>query len=128
MSGLINILLVVLILTGIALLFYAIIALKRITDTIESLKTDIHQLTERTITIFGRLELLNDQLLNIVTDINHQLSAGKYIVSNIKDLVDDVVNFKSKLLGTVELPVQNINKKINAISHGVSAFLSALKK
>ena len=65
---LVNIFLIFLILSASALCIFVIVYLKRISEQVEAVRRDIHQLVENTIPILSNLEKVTQRASRIVTE------------------------------------------------------------
>lgn len=122
--SIIEILLIILILSASALCIYAIIYLKRLTEQIEAVRKDVHELVERTTPILENLEDVTQRANRIVLEVGNYWDE---IDRSIRNLRERVSNFSFSRLNEVEYPAKDLIKNIKAFAKGISAFWQEFK-
>ena len=109
--NLIDVLLIILILSASALCIYAIIYLKKLTEQIEAVRKDVHELVERTTPILENLENVTQRANRIVLEVGNYWDE---IDRSIRNLRERVSNFSFTRLSNVEYPAKDLIKNIKA--------------
>jgi uncharacterized protein YoxC len=123
--NLIDVMLIILILSASALCIYAIIYLKRLTEQIEAVRKDVHELVERTTPILENLEDVTQRANRIVLEVGNYWDE---IDRSIRNLRERVSNFSFSRLSDVEYPAKDIIKNIKAFAKGMAAFWQEFKQ
>ncbi|MBN1301068.1 MAG: DUF948 domain-containing protein [Melioribacteraceae bacterium] len=123
---LIDILLAVLLIAGSALCIYLIISLNKLSESVDSIKKDIHDLTDETIPVIKNLNQITEQALEVS-------STAKKQVSDLNDTIEEVkskiVSFKDRFKSeTADNQIIIFINNLKAIIKGFSAFVKDISK
>ena len=125
MSVIIQIVLTLLILSATALCIYLIFYLKKILNQIDDMRKDIHQLVEKTIPVFEKLDTAADKANRIVSEVEGYWDDLESSINNLKQKVSNITSFKKTT--TSENSVSDFIRNLRAISRGLVSFWDALK-
>lgn len=128
MITLIDVLTVIVLILVSALIITLIIYLGKITRSIQELQKDISDLTERVEPLVSYLTELTEKMSDISDQAKSQLETTEKIIFNVRDRVNEVLEFEEKIRAGVEGPVMGFINQLKAILNGVNTFLHYLKK
>jgi len=124
--NLIDVLLIILILSASALCIYAIIYLKKLSEQIEAVRKDVHELVARTTPILENLEDVTQRANRIVLEVEHYWDEIDRSIKNLRERVSNFTSFSK--LRDVEYPAKELIKNIKAFAKGISAFWQEFKR
>ena len=124
--NLIDVLLIILILSASALCIYAIIYLKRLTEHIEAVRKDVHELVERTTPILENLEDVTQRANRIVLEVGNYWDEIDRSIKNLRERISNFTSFSK--FHDVEYPAKDLIKNIKAFAKGISAFWQEFKQ
>jgi uncharacterized protein YoxC len=125
---LIDVLTVIVLILVSALIITLIIYLGKITRSIQELQKDISDLTERVEPLVSYLTELTAKMSDISDQAKSQLETTEKIIFNVRDRINEVLEFEEKIRAGVEGPVMGFFNQLKAILNGVNTFLHYLKK
>lgn len=122
----IYVLLAVLLFSGSALCIYSIISLKRMTESIDSIKGDFHKLVDETIPVINNLDKITEHAISVSSTTERQVLD---INDKIEEFKNKLFNFKQKFskAGTDNQVITLINN-MRAVVKGISAFIKDISK
>lgn len=124
MSVIIQIVLTLLILSATVLCIYLIFYLKKILIHVDEMRKEIHQLVEKTIPVFEKLDVAADKANKIVSEVEGYWEDLESSINNLKQKVSNITSFKKT---TSENSVTDFIRNLRAISRGLVSFWDALK-
>lgn len=116
---------IVLILSASALCVALIIYLSRITNSIKAIEESIKDLSSQFKPLIASTTSLSEKLNRISEKASEPVEAVNGIVSEIKDRVDQILEFEEKLRDGIERPASEILNTLAAVSNGVKTFWNA---
>ena len=123
---LIDILLVVLIIAAILLSIYLIFSLRKLNDTVELLKNDMHDLHEKTLPLIENLTEITDRATKITSEAENY---WQDITSSVESVRNKITTFgRSHEGSTTGNPIEDFVRNLRAITKGVAAFWSNFKR
>jgi uncharacterized protein YoxC len=125
---LIDVLTVIVLILVSALIITLIIYLGKITRSIQELQKDISDLTERVEPLVSYLTELTAKMSDISDQAKSQLETTEKIIFNVRDRINEVLEFEEKIRAGVEGPVMGFFNQLKAVLNGVNTFLHYLKK
>ena len=102
----------------IALIFY----LKKMVKSVQSINSNIIDLSANLKPLIQSSIELSDNLNKITSSAKEHLYISKSIVSDFRDRADKILNFESKVRSGVEDAVMPFIKNLNAIGIGFESF------
>ncbi len=118
--------LVLLIIMAAVLCFYGILALRKITETISIMQSDIHKLVEKTLPVLENLDEATEKINILTTDLERKLYQIENFTTSVKDRVASFISFKGDIKPAN--PIIKLIKNLSSIQKGVMAFLTKLKE
>ncbi len=123
---LVNYALVLLILMAAVLCFYAILALKKLTETLSSMQADLHILVDKTLPVLENLDQAVDKINSMTTEFERKIYQVENFANTVKERFNTLVNFKDDVMP--KNPIFKMIKNLSAIQKGLSAFWIKLKE
>lgn len=118
--ALINILTIVLLVLGSALIVFLFVTLRKLNRSIDVLSADVHQLIDSTIPVLENLKKASEKLANVADDAENHMADFNQFVVNTKTKINSLsTRVKDE---AAQNPVMNLIKNLSAISRGISAF------
>jgi uncharacterized protein YoxC len=125
MNNMLIIFLVILILAASAFCIYAIFYLKKLTEQVEAVRKDIHQVIQRTVPVLDNLEQVTYKANRVATEVESYWNELDLAIRNLRYKVSHLTPLKK--FREAESTVSEIIKNISAVSKGLIAFWSKLK-
>lgn len=107
-----------------ALIFY----LNKITKSFEEIKNNVKGLAVDIKPLIESTTELSEKLSNITSDVSSQVQITRNMVMNVKQRVDMILGFESRIRRRIEEPVMGLVRNFSAIVNGINAFWNAYKK
>lgn len=107
-----------------ALIFY----LNKITKSFEEIKNNVKGLAVDIKPLIESTTELSEKLSNITSDVSSQVQITRNMVMNVKQQVDMILGFESRIRRRIEEPVMGLVRNFSAIVNGINAFWNAYKK
>lgn len=122
MDVLIQILMVILILSAALLCIALIYYLNKIVKSVQSVNSDIKELSSNLKPLIQSTLTLSDSLNRITSDVKDQLHVTKSIVVDLRERADKVLNLESRIRSSFEDAVMPFVQNLHAIGRGVETF------
>jgi len=122
MDVLIQILTVILILSAALLCIALIYYLNKIVKSVQSVNSDIKELSSNLKPLIQSTLTLSDSLNRITSDVKDQLHVTKSIVVDLRERADKVLNLESRIRSSFEDAVMPFVQNLHAIGRGVETF------
>lgn len=122
MDVLIQILMVILILSAALLCIALIYYLNKIVKSVQSVNSDIKELSSNLKPLIQSTLILSDSLNRITSDVKDQLHVTKSIVVDLRERADKVLNLESRIRSSFEDAVMPFVQNLHAIGRGVETF------
>lgn len=116
---------IILILSASALCIALIIYLNRITKAVKSIQSDIRDLSFQVKPLIASTTNLSEKLNQITDRVHEPIEAAKEIVVEVRERVDQILEFEEKLRTGIEKPASDLINTFSAISNGVKSFWNA---
>ncbi len=126
--NLLDILLIILVISASALCIALIYYIWKISNAVKAIQNDISQLSVNLQPLLNSTTQLSNSLNEITDNAREHLDISKNVVTSIKDRVDTILEFESKVRGGVEGPVMSLIREITALNNGLNAFLNVFRK
>jgi len=124
-----DILTALLILSVSALCVYLIFFLKRTTQTLETLKNDIHRLADKADPVLSKLDSVSDSIKYVVDELKDHVLAFGDVLDQAKEKAESLLNIDKKIRTSIEnSPIADLYRRLNSVSKGVSAFWNTYKR
>jgi len=118
--AIINILTIILLVLGSALIVFLFVTLRKLNRSIDVLSADVHQLIDSTIPVVENLKSASERLANVAEDAEKHMADFNHMVVNTKTKINSLSTRVKD--GATQNPVMNLIRNLSAISHGISAF------
>lgn len=122
MDVLIQILMVILILSAALLCIALIYYLNKIVKSVQSVNSDIKELSSNLKPLIQSTLTLSDSLNRITSDVKDQLHVTQSIVVDLRERADKVLNLESRIRSSFEDAVMPFVQNLHAIGRGVETF------
>lgn len=122
MDVLIQILTVILILSAALLCIALIYYLNKIVKSVQSVNSDIKELSSNLKPLIQSTLTLSDSLNRITSDVKDQLHVTQSIVVDLRERADKVLNLESRIRSSFEDAVMPFVQNLHAIGRGVETF------
>ena len=122
MDVLIQILMVILILSAAFLCIALIYYLNKIVKSVQSVNSDIKELSSNLKPLIQSTLTLSDSLNRITSDVKDQLHVTQSIVVDLRERADKVLNLESRIRSSFEDAVMPFVQNLHAIGRGVETF------
>lgn len=122
MDVLIQILTVILILSAALLCIALIYYLNKIVKSVQSVNSDIKELSSNLKPLIQSTLILSDSLNRITSDVKDQLHVTQSIVVDLRERADKVLNLESRIRSSFEDAVMPFVQNLHAIGRGVETF------
>lgn len=122
MDVIIQILTVVLILSAALLCIALIYYLNKIVKSVQSVNSDIKELSSNLKPLIQSTLTLSDNLNKITSDVKDQLHITQSIVGDLRERADKVLNLESRIRSGFEDAVMPFINNLHAIGRGVETF------
>jgi uncharacterized protein YoxC len=122
MDVLIQILTVILILSAALLCIALIYYLNKIVKSVQSVNSDIKELSSNLKPLIQSTLTLSDSLNRITSDVKDQLHITQSIVVDLRERADKVLNLESRIRSSFEDAVMPFVQNLHAIGRGVETF------
>lgn len=126
--NLLDILLIILVISASALCIALIYYIWKISNAVKAIQNDISELSVNLQPLLNSTTQLSNSLNEITDNAREHLDISKNVVTSIKDRVDTILEFESKVRGGVEGPVMSLIREITALNNGLNAFLNVFRK
>ncbi len=111
-----------LLLSASALCIALIIYLNKIVKSVQSINTNIHELSANIKPLIQTSIELSDNLNKMTSKATEQLDISKSIVSDFRERADRLLSIEDKIRSGVEDAVMPFVKNLNAVGKGVETF------
>jgi uncharacterized protein YoxC len=118
----VQILTTVLIVSATALCIALIFYLNKIVKSVQSVNSDIHELSANLKPLIRSTLELSDNLNKITSDAKDQLKISKSIISDFRERADKILSIENKIRSGVEDAVMPFLKNLHAIGIGFESF------
>ncbi len=117
----IDIFLLALIIVAIVLCVYLVLTLRKVTETVQRVESDIHELSKSTVPLLENLNEETKKIVYITNEAEKHVDDINGAIIHFKEKVDD---FKSGFAHSMnpDNPVQSMIRTISGIVKGISAF------
>ncbi len=126
--NLLDILLIILVISASALCIALLYYIWKISNAVKAIQNDISELSVNLQPLLNSTTQLSNSLNEITDNAREHLDISKNVVTSIKDRVDTILEFESKVRGGVEGPVMSLIREITALNNGLNAFLNVFRK
>jgi uncharacterized protein YoxC len=126
--NLLDILLIILVISASVLCIALIYYIWKISNAVKAIQNDISELSVILQPLLNSTTQLSNSLNEITDNAREHLDISKNVVTSIKDRVDTILEFESKVRGGVEGPVMSLISEITALNNGLNAFLNVFRK
>lgn len=123
--SILEIFLLILIIVGIALGVYLIIALKKINVTLDFVQRDLSNVNEKLGPILDNVKVITDKAVNISDEAEKRVLDIGNTLQNVRNTVSKF-SITSKGSSSTRSPIQDLLSNLTAASKGVSAFWQKL--
>ena len=120
--GITEILNIILIASASALCIALIYYLNQIVKSVQSINTNIKELTSEIKPLIQSTLELSEKLNQITNETKSQLQISKSIISDFRERADKVLNMESKIRSGIEVAVMPLVQNLHALSKGVETF------
>jgi uncharacterized protein YoxC len=117
-----EILTVILIASASALCIALIYYLNQIVKSVQSINSDIKELSSEIRPLINSTLQLSDKLNQITNETKSQLQISRSIVSDFRERVDKILDVEGKVRSGIENAVMPLVENLNAVGKGVEAF------
>lgn len=117
-----EILTIILIASASALCIALIYYLNQIVKSVQSINTNIKELTSEIKPLIQSTLELSEKLNQITNETKSQLQISKSIISDFRERADKVLNMESKIRSGIEVAVMPLVQNLHALSKGVETF------
>jgi uncharacterized protein YoxC len=128
MDALIQILTVILILSAALLCIALIYYLNKIVKSVQSVNSDIKELSSNLKPLIQSTLELSDNLNKITANVKDQINVTQTIVSDFRERADKILNIESRIRTGFEDAVMPLVQNLHAIGRGVETFWRNFKK
>ncbi|MFH0735027.1 MAG: DUF948 domain-containing protein [bacterium] len=118
--------LVLLILMAVVLCFYAILAVKKLTETLSSMQVDLHTLIDKTLPVLENLDQAIDKINGMSSDLERKIYQIDKFVHTVKERIVSLVDFKDNVMP--QNPILKLLKNLSALQKGISVFWTKMKE
>jgi len=122
MDVIIQIFTVVLIISAALLCFALIYYLNKIVKSVQSVNSDIKELSSNLKPLIQSTLTLSDSLNNITSNVKDQLQITQSIVGDFRERADKILNIESRIRNGFEEAVMPLVQNLHAIGRGVETF------
>jgi len=122
MEALIQILTVVLILSAALLCIALVYYLNKIVKSVQSVNSDIKELSSNLKPLIQSTLELSDNLNKITANVKDQLNVTQSIVGDFRERADKILNIESRIRNGFEEAVMPLVQNLHAIGRGVETF------
>lgn len=123
---LIDVLLAVLIISGTALCIYFIISLKRLTNSVDSIKGDFNKLVDESIPVIENINKITEHAVSVSSTTERQVHD---LNNKIEDIKNKVFSFREKVSkASTDNQVITLINNMRAVVKGISAFIKDISK
>ena len=123
--NILQILLLIFILAASALCIYAILYSKKLTEQVEAVSRDFHQVIQRAVPVLDNMEQVTNKANRVATEIEGYWNELDLAIRNLRYKVSNLTPLKK--YREAESTVSELIKNIKAVSKGLIAFWSELK-
>lgn len=102
----------------IALIFY----LNRIVKSVQSINSNIQELSANLKPLINSTRVLSDNLNKIASDAKDHLEISKSIVSDFRERADKILSIENKIRSGIEDAVMPFVQNLHAVGKGVESF------
>lgn len=113
---------IVLLLSASALCIALIFYLNKIVKSVQSINTNIYDLSTNIKPLIQTTIELSDNLNKMTSKATEQLDISKSIISDFRDRADKLLSIEDKIRSGVEDTVMPFVKNLNAVGKGVETF------
>ncbi len=117
-----EILTIILIASASALCIALIYYLNQIVKSVQSINTNIKELTSEIKPLIQSTLELSEKLNQITNETKSQLQISKSIISDFRERADKVLNMESKIRSGIEVAVMPLVQNLHALGKGVETF------
>jgi uncharacterized protein YoxC len=117
-----QILTVVLLFSAAALCIALIFYLGKITKSVQSLQTDIKDMSDNIKPLVQSTLELSENLKQISNEVKTQVNVSKSIVSDFRERADDILSIETKIRGGIEDAIMPLIQNFSAVGKGVETF------
>lgn len=125
MNATLYVLLFILILSASSLCIYAIVYLKKLTDHVEAVRKDVHQLIVKTTPVLENLEDVTRRANRVVSEVENYWDEIDRSIKKLREKVSSLTSLKT--ITDIEYPAKDLIKNIKAFSKGFYAFWQSFK-
>lgn len=118
---------IILLISASALCFFLIIYFKKITQSIVELKIELQKISEQLTPVINSFHSLSKSITNLTDEVKNQFDKTKWIIDEVKERVESILNFEKKIQKGIEEPVNNLISNLNALKKGFQVFWEKIK-
>ncbi len=111
-----------------ALCAFLIVLLLRVKDTVSNLKTVMNDVAEHAIPVIDNLEAITTKVNAVTQTVEQQIDLIKDSVGAVRQMTDSIVSFERHVQDRIEGPVLEAVSTVRALSKGVQAAASRLRR
>lgn len=117
-----EVLTIVLLLSASALCIALIFYLNKIVKSVQSINSNIHDLSTNIKPLIQTSIELSDNLNKMTSSATEQLNISKSIIGDIRERADKLLSMEDKIRSGIEDAVLPLVKNLNAVGKGVESF------
>lgn len=97
-------------------------SIERMTDVVESMQRDVHQVKEQTIPVLAKTSEALDRANSSLRKLEEQVDTLSGGVRNIAGIADDVRELEQSLIARVRPALEDLASLVTGVARGVTAF------
>ncbi len=118
----------ILLISASLLCLFMIFYIYRISKSFTQIRDEVKKISSKLDPFIESMTELSNHINEITDGVKQPVELVRSTVSEVKDRVDSILNFESKIRKGVEDPIFRLIKALTAIVNGVEAFLKNYKK
>jgi len=111
----------------IALCVFLIAFVVRLRTILQTIETDVKDLSNRAVPILDNLEVITDKVRNVSENIDDQVELVRESINSVREIANNVVDFERRVQSRIEEPVLETIGTIAAVLKGVRTFFVRLR-
>jgi uncharacterized protein YoxC len=111
----------------IALCIFLITFVVRLRTILQTIETDVREMSNKALPIMDNLEVITDKVRNVSENIDDQVELVKDSINSVREIADNVVDLERRIQTRIEEPVLETIGTIAAVLKGVRTFFVRLR-
>jgi len=111
----------------IALCIFLIAFVVRLRTILQTIETDVRELSNRAFPIMENLEVITDKVRNVSENIDDQVELVKESINSVREIANNVVDLERRVQDRIEEPMLETIGTIAAVLRGVRTFFVRLR-